>query len=167
MQIDTLWDNFFTKDSADSIVDFLKSITLFEELKTAEISRLERILYTRHYKKGEVIFREGEPGAALYILKEGEVDITINHDEKPIMLTTLSRGMFFGEMAIFDETPRSATVIASSECEIIALPKPDFILFSEKEPAIGLKIIMSLGRILSIRVTNSNRQIEELKQSHV
>ena len=166
MDINTLWDNFFTKSKTDSIVDFLKSISLFEDLKTGEILRLERTLHKRHYRKGEVIFNEGEPGAALYIVKEGEVEIVINYDTEPIILTKLSSGMFFGEIALFDETPRSATVVASKESEIIALSKPDFILFSQKEPFIGLKIVMRLGEILSIRLKRSNKQIEELKSSH-
>ena len=167
MEINTLWDNFFTKNKADSIVDFLKSISLFEDLKTGEILRLERTLHKRHYRKGEVIFNEGEPGAALYIIKEGEVDVVINYDSQdPISLTSLTNGMFFGEIALFDETPRSATIVASKECEIIALSKPDFILFSQKEPSIGLKIVMKLGEILSIRLKTSNKQIEELRSNH-
>lgn len=167
MNINTLWDNFFTKDKAHSIGDFLKSISIFKDLKTNEILRLERALHERHYRKGEVIFNEGEPGAALYIIKEGEVDVVINYDTEPITLTKLSSGMFFGEIALFDETARSATVFASKESEIIALSKPDFILFSQQEPSIGLKIVMRLGEILSIRLRTSNKQIEELRSSCV
>lgn len=166
MKLNILWDNFFTKDKTDSTVDFLKSITLFEDLKIDEIKRLERTLHKRHYRRGEIIFNEGEPGAALYILKDGEVDILINYDEEPILLTKLHNGMFFGEIALFDESPRSATVEASSECEIITLSKPDFILFSQKEPTIGIKIVMRLGEILSTRLKASNKQIEELKTYH-
>ena len=164
MQVNTLWDNFFTKDTSNSILDFLKSIDIFSNLKIKEIKRLERTLHTRTYRKDEVIFNEGEPGAALYILKEGEVEIVINYNTSaPILLTKLTSGMFFGEIALFDETARSATVIASKECEMIALSKPDFILFSKKEPAIGFNIVMKLGQILSKRLTTTNKQIEDLK----
>ncbi len=164
MQVNTLWDNFFTKDTSNSILDFLKSIDIFSNLKIKEIKRLERTLHTRTYRKDEVIFNEGEPGAALYILREGEVEIIINYTTSaPITLTKLTNGMFFGEIALFDETARSATVVASKECEIIALSKPDFILFSKKEPAIGINIVMKLGKILSIRLKATNKQIQELK----
>lgn len=166
MKLNVLWDNFFTKDKTDSTVEFLKSITLFEDLKISEILRLERTLHKRNYAKGELIFKQGDPGAALYILKDGEVDILINYDFEPILLTKLHSGMFFGEIALFDESPRSATVEASTDCEIITLSKPDFILFSQQEPSIGLKIVMRLGEILSIRLKASNKQIEELKSSH-
>ena len=166
MKINTLWDNFFLERKSDSIIDFLKSITLFEDLKTDELIRLERTLYKRHYKKNEIIFNEGDPGAALYILKEGTVDVVMNYNNNPILLTKLSDGMFFGEIALFDETPRSATVVASEECEIIALPKADFMLFSQKKPSTGLKIVMRLGEILATRLMHTNKQIKNLKSEH-
>lgn len=167
MDISVLWDNFFRKNKTDSLIDFLSSTTLFEDLKKSEISRLERTLHKRNYKKGEVVFNEGEPGAALYIIKSGSVDVLINYDKDPINLTNLSKGMFFGELAIFDESARSATVVASSECEMIALSKPDFVLFSQKEPFIGFKIVMRLGEILSKRLKKSNKLIEELRSQDV
>ncbi len=167
MQVNTLWDNFFVKNKSDSIIDFLKSIDLFKDLKVKEIVRLERTLHKRVYQTGEVIFNEGEPGAALYILVEGEVDVVINYTSStPISLTKLTDGMFFGEIALFDETPRSATIVASKECQIIALSKPDFILFSQKEPAIGMKILMNLGKILSTRLKATNKQLQDLKSNN-
>lgn len=167
MAINTLWDNFFSKNKTDSTVDFLKSISLFNDLKKSEILRLERILHKREYKKGEVIFNEGEPGAALYIVKDGEVDVIINYANDPVKLAELSKGMFFGEIALFSETARTATVVAVNDSKIIALSKPDFILFSQKEPSIGIKIVMKLGEILSIRLKKSNKQIEELRSENV
>ncbi|MDA7817709.1 cyclic nucleotide-binding domain-containing protein [Sulfurimonas sp.] len=167
MQFNTLWDNFFTKDTHESSINFLKSIDIFSGLKLKEIKRLERTLHKRVYKKGEVIFNEGEPGASLYILRDGEVEIIVNYtSQTPISLTKLTTGMFFGEIALFDETARSATVVASKDCEIIALSKPDFILFSTKEPAIGIKIVMKLGKILSTRLMATNKQIEEIKSNN-
>ena len=132
MNLNPIWDNFFARKTDSTIIDFLKSISLFENLKSREIVRLERTLHTRHYKKDEVVFREDEPGAALYIIKEGKVDIFINHTTNPILLTTLEKGMFFGELALFDETPRSATVVASKDSTLIALSEPDFMVFSKK-----------------------------------
>lgn len=167
MNLNPIWDNFFTKNENTSTIEFLKSVSLFKELKYAEVTRLERTLHTRHYIKDEIIFKENEPAAALYIIQEGKVDIFINYGTEPILLATLEKGMFFGELALFDETPRSATVVASKESVLVALSKPDFILFSKKEPAIGNKIVMSLGSILAKRLRVANDQIEELKSLHV
>lgn len=167
MKLNALWDNFFAKDVKSTTLDFLKSISLFENLKLGEIARLERTLYTRHYNKDEIVFKENEPGAALYIVKEGKVEIYKNYATSPILLATLEKGMFFGELALFDESPRSATVVASKECVLIALSKPDFMLFSAKEPSIGNKIVMRLGHILSSRLRVANEQIEELRSQNV
>ena len=167
MNLNPIWDNFFNENINNVNIDFLKSISLFEHLKSNEVARLERTLHTRNFKKDEIVFKEDEPGAALYIIKEGKVDIFINHDADPILLATLDKGMFFGELALFDATPRSATIVASKDSELIALSKPDFILFSEREPAIGNKIVMRLGQILSKRLRIANEQIEELKSLHV
>lgn len=166
MNINPIWDNFFEKNISTNTIDFLKSISLFEKLKSREIIRLERTLHTRKYKKDEIIFKDGEPGAALYIIKEGKIEIFINYETEPILLATLEKGMFFGELALFDESPRSATVVTAKESVLIALSKPDFILFSQKEPVIGNKIIMRLGKILSSRLRVANEQIEELKSHH-
>ena len=155
-----IWDNFFTKAGNKSIVSFLKSIALFEDLKHHEIVRLERTLHKRYFKKDEVIIREGEPGAAMYVVKEGKVNVFIHYDTQPILLTSLETGMFFGELALFDENPRSATIAAEKDTILIALSKADFEVFSQKEPSIGYKIVMRLGSIVSKRLRVANDQIE-------
>lgn len=162
-----LWDNFFAKSMDESIFTLLKSIPLFDNLKRNELAQLERSMHLRDYNTNEVIFSEGDPGAALYIIKSGEIEIYKNYERDPIKLVTLSSGMFFGEMALFDESPRSATAIASKKCELLALSEPDLSLFSQKNAKIGLKIITRLGQILSARLRAANEQIEHYeKQKH-
>jgi len=167
MSLNIMWDNYFLNESQSTKLNFLKSISLFQKLQLKELSILERTLHIRKYKKDEVIFNENEPGAALYIIEQGKVEIFKSYDSNPILLTTLEEGMFFGELALFDEKPRSATVIATNDCTLIALSKPDFMLFCKKEAKIGNKIIMELGKILSSRLRVANEQIEELKYSDV
>lgn len=158
-----LWDNFFTKSIDESIYTLLKSIPLFNNLKRNELAQLERSMHLRDYNANEVIFMEGEPGAALYIIKSGEVEIYKNYEREPIKLVTLSSGMFFGEMALFDESPRSATAVVSKKCELLALSEPDLAIFSHKNAKIGLKIVTSLGQILSVRLRAANEQIERFE----
>ncbi len=160
MKLNVLWDNFFTTDSEQSENEFLREIPLFDSLKNSEIVRLERNLHIRKYKENETIFAEGEPGAALYIIKKGFVNIyKMNGDDK-ILLVRLLPGNFFGELALFDESPRSATAIATKESTLYALSQADLAQFSEKNPDIGFKISMRLGGILSQRLRMANTQIE-------
>ncbi len=161
MSVSALWDNFFTSDEKKNDIDFLQSIPLFDSLKHSEIVRLERNLHDRNFSKGEEIFFEGEPGAALYIIKEGKVEIYKNYKEDKILLATLGEGTFFGELALFDESPRSATAVATKDTLLLAFSKPSLAQFSEKNPASGFKISMRLGEILSQRLRTANDQIEE------
>lgn len=160
MKLNVLWDNFFTHESEQSENEFLNDIPLFDSLKKSEIVRLERNLHLRHYKEGETVFSEGEPGAALYIIKKGFINIYKVHEEEKILLVRLLPGNFFGELALFDESPRSATAIAAKETTLYALSQADLAQFSEKNPSIGFKISMRLGAILSQRLRMANSQIE-------
>ena len=161
MPLNALWDNFFTSSEEKNDIDFLQSIPLFDSLKHSEIVRLERILHDRVYNKNEEVFFEGEPGAALYIIKEGKIDIYKNYKEEKILLASLGEGTFFGELALFDESPRSATAVASKDTVLLAFSKPGLALFSEKNPSTGFKISMRLGEILSQRLRVANAHIEE------
>lgn len=161
MQLNALWDNFFTSSETQNDIDFLKEIPLFDSLKNSELIRLGRILHERSYHKNEEVFFEGEPGAALYIIKEGKIDIYKNYTEDKILLASLGEGTFFGELALFDESPRSATAVASKETTLLAFSKPALALFSEQNPSTGFKISMRLGEILSQRLRVANEHIEE------
>ena len=160
MKLNVLWDNFFTTDSEQNDNEFLQDIPLFDGLKSSEIVRLERNLHLREYKEGETIFSEGEPGAALYIIKKGFVNIYKINGEEKFLLVRLLPGNFFGELALFDESPRSATAIAAKDATLYALSQADLAQFSEKNPDIGFKISMRLGGILSQRLRMANSQIE-------
>ena len=159
-----LWDNFFMASEVKSTLAFLKNIPLFDALKTSELVRLERNLHLRRFKKGEIVFSEGDPGAALYIIQEGEIGIYKNYNTNhQLQLTALETQTFFGELALFDESPRSATTVALKETRLLALSKEDLSQFSQKNPLSGFKISMRLGEILSQRLRVANAQIEELQ----
>jgi len=161
MRLNALWDNFFTSGEKKNDIEFLQSIPLFDSLKHSEILRLERSLHDRLYSKNEEVFFEGEPGAALYIIKEGKIDIYKNYKDEKILLASLGEGTFFGELALFDESPRSATAVATKDTMLLAFSKPSLIQFSEQNPKSGFKISMRLGEILSQRLRVANEHIEE------
>ena len=163
MDRNALWDNLFRKKDAEPLRELLRNIPLFSSLGSYELTRLERIMHERHYKEDEPVFLEGEPGAALYIIKSGTIAIYKNYDKQAIRLAELGPESFFGEMALFSESPRSATAIAKETCTLLALSKPDLDLFAERNPKIGLKILENLGAIISERLRIANDQIEILQ----
>jgi CRP-like cAMP-binding protein len=89
------------------------------------------------YKAGQVIFEEGTDGNVMYAIKEGQVDII--HNGKTI--ETLNAGEFFGEMALVDQSPRSANAIAKTDCKIIVVNQHRFLFLVQETPTFALQVM--------------------------
>lgn len=106
----------------------------------------------------KVIFREGEPGDRMYIIQEGNVRISKQIEGKEHILAVLSKGDFFGEMALVNQEPRTATVTAGSTVKMLSFNREGFLGMIEKNGKIALNIIDKLCR----RLNNANQQIQHL-----
>jgi EAL domain-containing protein (putative c-di-GMP-specific phosphodiesterase class I) len=82
--------------------------------------------FKRHFKKGDVIVREGEKGDFAYMLESGNVEIVMEREGKPMRIGTRGAGSIIGEMALIDDRPRTATVRATDDCEAIEISRDDF-----------------------------------------
>ena len=129
MKADGIWGNIFRFGSRkESLAEILQNIPLFRELNPKELRILERVVHARTYNAGEPVFVETEPGAGMYVIRSGRVDIALNYkSENPMILAELQAGDFFGEMALLGDTSRSATAIARERSELIAFFHPDLI----------------------------------------
>ncbi|MGQ9706996.1 MAG: Crp/Fnr family transcriptional regulator [bacterium] len=114
--------------------------------------------YGRVYKDGEVICKEGDPGDKMFIIHEGQVKITKRVANKETTLAVLKEGEFFGEMAIIDNEPRSASAIAQGETKLIELDSDIF----EEQIRNNPKIIMQILKKMSQRLREANHQIQTL-----
>ncbi len=106
----------------------------------------------------KVIFKEGEPGDKMYIIQDGSVRISKYIEGKEHILAVLSKGDFFGEMAIVNQEPRTATVTAGSTVRLLSFNREGFLGMIEKNGKIALNIIDKLCR----RLNNANQQIQHL-----
>ncbi len=160
---DSLWTNIFRLKSKEeeSMTAVLKKIPLFQDLTRKELRQLERILHQRTYRANEVIFNEGEPGVGMYIIESGEVRITIGEDRK--VLAILSKGDFFGEMALLLEAPRTASAIASKPSKLYGFFQPDLFSILETYPRTGNKILLRLSQMIAERLRRSNIENRELR----
>src|SRR5262245_30021333 len=102
MKADGIWSNIFRLSTRkESLAEILQNIPLFQELNTKELKILERLVHIRTYQPGESVFVETEPGAGMYIIRSGRVDIVLNNkNESALILAELEPGDFFGEMAL-------------------------------------------------------------------
>ena len=109
---------------------FLKEVNLFRSLYPEYRKRLATVLRRRSLKKGEVLFRKGDEGHILYIIRKGSIKIVLPSElGDEVVLAIFSEGDFFGELALLDEMPRSADAVTLEPSEVFALNRSDFIAF--------------------------------------
>src|SRR5207244_5269445 len=93
----------------------LKQVPLFSTLTLEQLASIDRLMVTRHYVKGERVFRKGDVGAELYLLVDGEIRIHVDHSGQEVTLARHSSGSVVGEMSVFDDQPRSAGAQATTD----------------------------------------------------
>ena len=98
------------------------------------------------YKDGEVICHEGEEGEYMFVIQSGEVKVTKSMPTGKFTLRILKEGDIFGEMALFDRLPRSATVTALGEARILTIDKKGFIPRVSKDPSLAFNILESMSK---------------------
>ena len=134
------------------------------EYDTLNISNLTRIIHNRNYLAGEYIFYQGDPGIGLYIIREGEVSISREGNENDkISLATFSKGDFFGELALIDGETRSASAIANTDARLAVIFKPDLDEFIDKYPKKGIKILVGIAHIVTVRLRTLNEEYFNLQ----
>ncbi len=135
-------------------LDFLKGIKLFEGVKKRQLIHVLESLQERTYLKGETIFAQGDIGRALFIVFSGKIALARVDaaTQKSEVIAEVHPGEFFGEMALLEEMPRTATAYALEDTKVFMLfkIKLDSLLFSR--PHIGVNIAAQLAKIMSARL---------------
>src|SRR3990170_5152996 len=107
--------------------NFLRTVPLFSKLEDAELVRFTELTREKAYPKGSVIVFEDDPGDSLFVVRSGRVKVVlIGEDGREVILGVLGVGQYFGELALIDEQPRSAHVIAMEDAMLIVLRREDF-----------------------------------------
>ena len=139
--------------------ELLRSVPLFTELSDLDVASLSRLASRRRCPKDTVVFFENEEGDSVFMILEGRIKVTILGDDgREIILSMLGPGDFFGEMALLDNEPRSATAIAVEDTELLSLHRTDFQSVMGNNPGISAALI----KVLSTRLRRANHQISTL-----
>jgi len=137
----------------------LQHVPLFARLGDREVSVLEDLCVTRKVPADTLILREDEEGDTLFIILTGRVTVSVHSgDGKEVILSVLSDGEFFGEISILDGEPRSASITATDDTELLLLRRADFLDCLHHYP----KIVTTLLSSLANRLRRTNRQVESL-----
>ena len=132
---------------------FLRSLVLFKDLRDRELGYLAQSLHARTYHAGEVIFLEGDIGRALFIIESGKVELTrMGDDGKPVHVYTAQPGEFFGEMALLEQLPRTASAAAGERAHLYLLYRSKLESLLSQHPRIGASIMAHLAQLLSARL---------------
>jgi len=141
-------------------VQFLKTMPFFDELSNRQLKSVSDIMFERMYETDESIFEEGQPGAALFLILDGKVAIEIYRETSTTRLAVLERGAFFGEMALLDETPRSATARALERTWTLALYRNDLNGLVQRDAKTACQIYRSLAATIADRLRLTNELVQ-------
>lgn len=163
------WINPFAKrpvTEKQQRLAFLKKFSFFRQLSNREIEKVSNILYERHYQKGEYVFEINQPGAALFLIQSGEVNIEIPFENGHAgHLATLKAGDFLGELALLDDSPRSASARATAPTLALALFRSDLNHLLKVEPEVTAQIFRSLASVVGERLKATNEILSELQNA--
>jgi len=137
-------------------VDALRGIPLFAPISREDLAELSHKLTKKHYRKGQVVIRKGDPGSSLHLIITGRVKISMPEDGTEVVLAHLGPDDFFGELALLDEQPRSAKATAVETTETWVLERGDFLDFLKWYPDTTILILTVLGQ----RLRNLNSHLE-------
>jgi len=126
--------------------DLLATVEPFAGLESRELQQVAQVAVPRSYERGEVIFREGDPGEALYVVRSGSVSIRRDSaDGRTLALAELRTGAMFGELAVFGGEVRSATAEALEPTSLVAILGKDMQRVLHSDPDIALKMLAALA----------------------
>jgi CRP-like cAMP-binding protein len=154
--------------TTEEAVALLHGVGVFETLAEPDLRQIAQVAVPRSFEPGEVIFREGDSSDTCYVIRSGHARATREHaDGRTITLAHFGPGDIFGELAIFDDEKRSATLEALDELSTIAISGPDFRRLLEEHASMAVKLAVSLGRRLREANERLTRQSFQTVQSRV
>jgi CRP/FNR family transcriptional regulator, cyclic AMP receptor protein len=161
-----VWKNIFSQKviQAGTTEEILSKVPAFSNLSPRELKEVAAIVHKREYRTGEPVFYQGDPGLGMYIVQDGDVSITIlGKDGNEQELAVLGDGDFFGELALLDESPRSANAVCKSNCTLIGFFRPDLFELIEKKNTLGIKIVLKLAEIVAQRLRHTDKELSKVK----
>ena len=133
----------------------LKKVPLFSQLSLEQLSSIDKLMVTRHYLKGEHIFENGDLGSELFVVLDGEVRIHRDQPGREVTLARVESSSYLGEMAVFEDQPRSAGAVAAKSSTLRVLRKDRFNAIVHEHPEVMLEVI----KYLSQRLRLANEQL--------
>jgi len=153
--------------SAD-VVELLARVPVFSTLEREDLERIADLAVPRAFEPGQIVFREGDSSDTCYIVRSGRARAVREHSGgRTITLATFGPGDIFGELALFEDERRSATIEAIEETSVVAVLGPDMRRLMVEHPGISARLVIALGRRLRETNERLSRQSFQTVQSRV
>ncbi len=150
------------------MVDLLGRVPVFATLVPEDLERIAQLAVPRRFEPGQAVFREGDSSDTCYVVRRGHARAVREHgDGRTITLATFGPGDIFGELALFEDERRSATVEAIEELGVVAVLGPDMRRLMIEHPQISTRLVIALGRRLRDSNERLSRQSFQTVQSRV
>lgn len=140
----------------------MKSIELFNSFTDQELKNFEKAVTILEMRAGDILFREDDPGDALYIVEQGAVRIYKSIDEatgEEKSLALLEPGTYLGEMTLIDGTPRSASARAEADSLVLKISREDFLKLLQTYPQAAIRLFVSFMKVMSQRLRQTNEEL--------
>ena len=149
-------------ESEEETREFLIDLPILSSFSLDDLSILAKHMNYVHLQKGEYLFMEGDQGSFMGFVVRGvlEVQKSTSTGER-VPLARLTKGSSIGEMAIIDQSVRSATVIAKQAATIVTLTERGFDLLAERQPTLGIKVIKKISRLLSLNMRRTSSKLAD------
>jgi CRP/FNR family cyclic AMP-dependent transcriptional regulator len=154
--------------SSGEVVELLGGVPVFSTLEREDLERIGQFAVPREFEPGEVVFREGDASDTCYVVSDGRARAIRSHsDGRTLTLATFGPGDFFGELALFEDERRSATVEAIERTGVVAVLGPDMRRLMAEHAEISARLVIALGRRLRETNERLSRQSFQTVQSRV
>src|SRR5512141_2672045 len=150
--------------------EMMKGVELFEHLSAEDCASLAQVIDLRQLAAGATLFKAGEPGDSLFIVRTGTVELYIKDTTgQKIVLAAVGEGEIFGELALLHNSSRTATAVALADTDLLELDRDDLLLLFQRTPVAALGLLAAMGHmtrqadeLLKTRVVrNANEEVEE------
>ena len=154
--------------SSAEVVELLGRVPVFSTLVAEDLQRIGQFAVPREFAPGEVVFREGDASDTCYVVRDGRARALRTHtDGRTLTLATFGPGDIFGELALFEDERRSATVEAIEQTSAVAVLGPDMRRLMSEHAEISSRLVIALGRRLRETNERLSRQSFQTVQSRV
>lgn len=137
---------------ASKYAEFLRQVEIFENVSEVDLDRISEFLKERRYREEQQVFKQGDPGDALYVVVDGRIKVSIQEGGVEKVLAFYGEGQVLGEMSLLTGEPRSASAAATADTHVLVLPKDDFDAYLGS----NVNVMREMMRIIALRQAQTN-----------